>query len=108
MTQIETQVVPRHIAVARSVLAGVLAGEPDLDVGLAVSLALAVLDDARPPYPPTERAYVGTAPAPGVAAAQHALAQALRAAASVEESLRISRAGAELAEAAELVRDQAT
>lgn len=107
MTQIETQVVPRHIAVARSVLAGVLAGEAALDVGLAVSLALAVLDDAHPPYPPIERAYGGTAPAPGVAAAQHALAQALRATGSVEESLRIGRAGAELAEAAELMRGHA-
>lgn len=107
MTNIVTQSVPRHVAVARSVLAGVLAGEPAVDVSLAVSLALAILDDARPPYPPIERSYEGTAPGPGIEAAQHALAEALREASTVDESLRIGRAGAELAEAADLVRDPA-
>lgn len=91
-----TQPVPAHIDAARTALAGVLAGEPEVDVSLAVSLAVAVLHDVRPPYPPLAYPPDVHEPSRGIADAQRALALALRGARTVEESSRIGRAGAEL------------
>ena len=92
----DTQPVPAHIDSARTALAGVLTGEPEVDVSLAVSLALALLDDVRPPYPPLFYPSDGQDAGDGIADAQRALALALRGARTVEESSRIGRAGAEL------------
>lgn len=93
----DTQPIPAHIDSARTALAGVLAGEPDVDVSLAASLALALLDDVRPPYPPLFYPLDGQDAGDGIAAARRALARALGETRTVEESSRIGRAGAELA-----------
>ncbi len=51
----DTQAVPPAVVIARTALADVLVAEPDdLDVRLAVSRALAQLEDVDPPYPPLE------------------------------------------------------
>ena len=93
----DTQPVPIHIDAARTALDGVLAGEPEVDVSLAVGLALALLDDVRPPYPPLVSLSIALDAGNGITGAQRALARALREARTVEESSRIGRAGAELA-----------
>jgi len=105
MTEIETQPVPDHIATARAALAAVLAGDPDIDVRLAASLCLELLNDVRPPYPPLDFPDVGVEPGRGVATARRALAEAVLEANTLGESLRIGRAGAELSAAIELLTD---
>ncbi len=93
----DMQPVPAHIDSARTALAGVLTGKPEVDVSLAVSLALALLDDVRPPYPPLFYPSDGQDAGDGIADAQRALARALGETRTVEESSRIGRAGTELA-----------
>lgn len=93
----DTQPVPIHIDSARTALAGVLAGEPEVDASLAVILALALLHDVRPPYPPLVYPSEAQDAGDGIAGARRALARALCEARTVEEWSRIGRAGAELA-----------
>jgi len=96
MANIATQPVPEHIAVARSALVSLHAAHPDVDVSLAASLALALLDNVQPPYPPPEPSVEPVNLTAGLAAARRTLARAAREAITVAESLRIGRAGAEL------------
>ena len=105
MTEIETQPVPDHIGTARAALAGVLAGEPNIDVRLAASLCLELLNDVRPPYPPLGLPNGRVEPRQGIATARRALAEAVLAANTLGESLRIGRAGAELSGAIEVLAD---
>jgi hypothetical protein len=77
---------------ARTALAAVLAGDPDIETTLVVSEAVDVLSDVRPPLPPLDYPQGGIDPEEGMAQALSALEDAVEEASSGEEALRAGRA----------------
>jgi hypothetical protein len=95
-TTVQTQPEPEHIAHATLTLAGVLAGDLDVDTSLAVGSAVAILSDVHPPYPP-HPARVDAIPLErGIGDALASLALAVEHSDSIPEVLRIAFAAREL------------
>jgi hypothetical protein len=83
-----TTPIPESVDHARRVLTAVLAAGAAVEDALAVSEALAVLIDVRPPYPPLGLEDDPTEPEVGIPAALGLLGQAVAAAGSIPERCR--------------------
>ena len=80
------------MAAAREALAGVLAGDPDVEVTLGAAEAVIVLSAVSPPLPPLVYPGAATPAGQGLRAALEALAAAIEQAPTPEEALRAGRA----------------
>jgi hypothetical protein len=95
------------LAEARHVLVRLLAGHPPANAVLAVTDALAILDDVTPPHPPLPGDVAPLGWDVGQPEAMRLLTLALDEANSVEALVRIGTAALELRHAAEQIEEQA-